>query len=149
MARGRKTGGRAPGTPNKASAGIKELLAEVLPDERLKKKWERYLNHTNPQVAWNAFKLYNEYRFGKPVQPVVDKELVHPIRIDISAIPHRRKLADRNNLESANQSPRSDASSPGSPCSPGISRRFRPSGIGSWRRRGNSGRFVASGPRDR
>lgn len=33
-------------------------------------------------------------------------------------------------------------------CSPGISRRFRPSGIGSWKRRGNSGRIAASGPRD-
>ena len=31
---------------------------------------------------------------------------------------------------------------------PGISRRFRPTGIGSWRRRGNSGRTAASGPRD-
>jgi putative transposase len=30
----------------------------------------------------------------------------------------------------------------------GISRRFRPSGIGSWKRQGNSGRIVASGPRD-
>jgi len=28
-------------------------------------------------------------------------------------------------------------------CSPGISGRFRPSGIGSWRRRGNSGRIAA------
>jgi hypothetical protein len=31
----------------------------------------------------------------------------------------------------------------------GISRRFTPSGIGSWRRRGNSGRIAASGRRER
>jgi hypothetical protein len=36
----------------------------------------------------------------------------------------------------------------GSAEGPRISRRFRPSGIGSWRRRGNSGRFVTSRPRD-
>ena len=33
-------------------------------------------------------------------------------------------------------------------CLRGISRRFRPSGIGSWKRRGNSGRVAASGPRE-
>ncbi len=33
--------------------------------------------------------------------------------------------------------------------SPGISRRFRPSGIESWKRRGNSGRIAAGGPRER
>src|SRR5438270_1017969 len=33
-------------------------------------------------------------------------------------------------------------------CSPGISRRFRPSGIGSWTRRRNSERSAASGRRD-
>jgi hypothetical protein len=87
----------------KASAAIKELLAEVLPDERLKKKWERYLNHTNPQVAWNAFKLYNEYRFGTPVQPVVDEEPAQPIRIDISALPFRRKRANECDPALANQ----------------------------------------------
>jgi hypothetical protein len=34
MAKGRKTGGRTAGTPNKASAGMKSLLAEMLPDDR-------------------------------------------------------------------------------------------------------------------
>jgi len=33
-------------------------------------------------------------------------------------------------------------------CSPGISRRFKPSGIGSWTRRRNSGRITARGRRD-
>src|SRR5712692_4933154 len=33
-------------------------------------------------------------------------------------------------------------------CSPGISRRFRPSGTGSWRRQENSGGIDATGPRD-
>jgi hypothetical protein len=30
----------------------------------------------------------------------------------------------------------------------GISRRFKPSGMGSWTRRGNRGRIAASEPRD-
>src|SRR5438477_4649606 len=33
-------------------------------------------------------------------------------------------------------------------CSPGTSRRFKPSGIGSWTRRRNSGRIAARGRRD-
>jgi hypothetical protein len=33
-------------------------------------------------------------------------------------------------------------------CSPGISRRFRPSETGSWRRQENSGGIDATGPRD-
>jgi hypothetical protein len=33
-------------------------------------------------------------------------------------------------------------------CSPGISGRFRPTGIGNWMWRGNSGRIAASGPRE-
>lgn len=94
MAKGRKTGGRAPGSPNRATAGIKELLAEALSDELLKKKWKEYLNHADPQVAWNAFKLYNEYRFGKPAQAAFGEELAPPIHIDISAIPRKRKLVE-------------------------------------------------------
>jgi transposase len=33
-------------------------------------------------------------------------------------------------------------------CSPGGNRRFTRSGIGNWRRRGNSGRIAASGSHD-
>jgi transposase InsO family protein len=40
------------------------------------------------------------------------------------------------------------ATSPRRTCSPGVSRRSTPSGIGSWRKRENSGRFVGSGPRE-
>jgi hypothetical protein len=34
-------------------------------------------------------------------------------------------------------------------CSPGVSRRSTPRGMGSWRRRGNNGRFVASRLREK
>src|SRR5216683_2145871 len=34
-------------------------------------------------------------------------------------------------------------------CSPGVRRRSTPTGIGSWRRGGNNGRFVASRPREK
>jgi hypothetical protein len=91
MAKGRKTGGRAAGTPNKATAGIKALRAEMLPDDRLKKEWNKSLQHSDPRIAFEAFKLANAYLFGRPGQQAVDEELAPPIRIDISAIPMKRE----------------------------------------------------------
>jgi hypothetical protein len=89
MARGRKTGGRTAGTPNKASAGMKALLAEMLPDVRLKKEWNKWLRHSDPRIAFEAFKLATAYLFGKPVQAVAGEEMAPPIKIDIAAIPTR------------------------------------------------------------
>ncbi len=94
MAKGRKTGSRTAGTPNKATIGVKALLSAVLPDDRMKKEWNKWLRHRNPHIAFAAFKLANFYLFGKPAQPVVSEELAPPTRIDISAIPHRFKRAD-------------------------------------------------------
>jgi hypothetical protein len=94
MAKRRKTGGRKAGTPNKSTEGIRVLLGRVLPDERLEKEWEHYLKHSDPHLRFEAFKLANSYLFGKPVQPVVGEELTPPIKIDISAIPQYRELAE-------------------------------------------------------
>ena len=94
MAKGRKTGGRTAGTRNKTTARIKALLAEVLPDDRLKKEWNKLLRHRDPHIAFAAFKLANFYLFGKPSQRVMAEEVAPPIMIDISAIPHRFKRAD-------------------------------------------------------
>ena len=63
MAKGRKTGGQTAGTPNKASAEMKSLLAEMLPDDRLKKEWNKWLRHSDPRIAFEAFKLANAYLF--------------------------------------------------------------------------------------
>jgi hypothetical protein len=94
MAKRRKTGGRKAGMPNKSTEGIRVLLGRVLPDGRLEKEWEHYLRHRNPHLRFEAFKLANSYLFGKPVQPVVGEELLPPIKIDISAIPCHRELAE-------------------------------------------------------
>lgn len=91
MAKGRKTGGRTAGTPNKASIGVKALLAAVLPDDRMKKEWNKWLRHSDPHIAFAAFKLALAYLYGKPMQRVVSEEHEPPIMIDISAIPRRRE----------------------------------------------------------
>jgi hypothetical protein len=91
MAKGRKTGGRRKGARNVATAGIKALLAEVLSDGELKRRWKKWLGHRDQRIAFEAFKLAPSYLFGKPVKPVVDEELAPPIMIDISAIPRRRE----------------------------------------------------------
>jgi hypothetical protein len=92
MAKRRKTGGRQKGSRNIASAGIKTLLGEVLCDAELKRRWKRWLGHRNEHIAFEAFKLALSYLYGKPVQPVVD-DLAPPLKIDISAIPSYRELA--------------------------------------------------------
>ena len=96
MAKGRKTGGRTAGTPNKATIGVKALVTAVLPDDRLKKEWNKWLRHRDPHIAFAAFKLANFYLFGKPMQPVVGEEDAPPVHIDISAIPFRRGRVDGN-----------------------------------------------------
>ena len=93
MAKGQKTGGRTAETPNKASAGMKSLLAEMLPDDRLKKEWSKWLRHSDPRIAFEAFKLTNAYLFGKQVQAVAGEDMAPPIKIDISAIPKFRVKA--------------------------------------------------------
>lgn len=94
MPKREKTGGRKAGTPNKATQGIKDLLAELFDDEETKKRWLFYLNHKDPGVSWKAFELYNAYRFCKPPLPVVGSEQQPPVKINISAIPMSRKRAE-------------------------------------------------------
>ena len=77
-----------------ATAGIKALLAEVLSDGELKRRWKKWLGHRDQRIAFEAFKLALSYLYGKPIQLAVSDELAPPILIDISAIPRRRELAD-------------------------------------------------------
>lgn len=91
MAKGKKSGGRKPNTPNRATAPIKELLAEILHDEELRKQWKKWLGHKDEKIAFEAFKLSQAYMFGKPIQPIVGEEELPPVRIDISAIPLKRE----------------------------------------------------------
>lgn len=89
-----KTGGRKPGTPNKATQGIKELLAGLFDDADLQKRWKFFLNHVDSGIRWKAFELYNAYRFAKPPMPIVGDEDLPPVMINISAIPRKRKRAE-------------------------------------------------------
>jgi hypothetical protein len=88
-----KTGGRKKGTSNKATESIKNTLNAILTEDELEECWRRFLNHKDSSIAWKAFELYHEYRFGKPVQMVAGEELAPPIKIDISAIPSFRVKA--------------------------------------------------------
>ena len=52
----KKAGGRKPGTPNKATESIKNLLNCLLPEERLAREWNYYLKHADPHIRFEAFK---------------------------------------------------------------------------------------------
>ena len=88
-----KTGGRKKGTSNKTTESIKNTLNALVTEDELEERWRRFLNHKDSSIAWKAFELYHEYRFGKPLQAVVGEELAPPIKIDISAIPMRHVKA--------------------------------------------------------
>jgi hypothetical protein len=89
-----KTGGRKAGSVNKATASIKVLLNELLPEHVLRANWKHHLQHKDPQIRWKAFELANHYLFGKPVMPIIGSEDAPPVHIDISAIPRKREIAD-------------------------------------------------------
>jgi hypothetical protein len=61
-----------------------------LPEHELAALWKKLLQHKNPHIAFEAFKLANYYMFGRPVTTVTGAEDPPPIKIDISAIPSHR-----------------------------------------------------------
>lgn len=87
----KKTGGRTPGTPNKVTDSIKNLLNRVLPEVELEKQWRFFLSHEDPQIRYKVFELANAYMFGKPVMPIQGAEDAPPININLSCIPWKRK----------------------------------------------------------
>jgi hypothetical protein len=87
----KKTGGRTPGTPNKVTDSIKNLLNRVLPEVELEKQWRFFLSHEDPQIRYKVFELANAYMFGKPVMPIQGAEDAPPIHINLSCIPWKRK----------------------------------------------------------
>jgi hypothetical protein len=93
MAKGKKTGGRVAGTPNKVTDSIKILLNRILPEERLEKNWNYFLNHADPAYRWKAHELANAYLFGKPAMPIIGADDAPPVHIDISALPRKRQRA--------------------------------------------------------
>lgn len=89
-----KTGGRKAGTPNKVTDSIKNLLNELFPEARLKTLWEYHLKNEVPSTRYRTFEMANHYLFGKPVMPIQGAEDAPPIKIDISAIPRKRKRVE-------------------------------------------------------
>lgn len=85
-----KLGGRKKGSRNKVAESIKNALSMLLPEAELMALWEKFLNHKDPHIAFEAFKLANHYLFGKPVTIVAGAEEPPPVRIDVSAIPKFR-----------------------------------------------------------
>ena len=69
MAVGRKTGGRHAGTPNKATAEIKEV-ARQYGTEAVEKLAELMRSNDNPQVQRAAAEALLDRGYGKPSQAV-------------------------------------------------------------------------------
>lgn len=88
---GQRFGGRQKGTPNKAKLGVRDLLDRVLDDDANERAWRKWLKHKDSKIAFEAFKLAQAYKYGKPVQPVVDEDPAPPVQINISAIPMKRE----------------------------------------------------------
>jgi hypothetical protein len=69
-----KLGGRKPGTPNKGTQSIRALLDDELSQGELRKLWHKYLFNKNLAIAFEAFKLANQYLFGRPASEPINEE---------------------------------------------------------------------------
>ena len=59
---------RPVGAVGAQTARRRAWLRELVPSERERELWNRHLS--DPQNGWAAFQKWNEYMYGKPVQPV-------------------------------------------------------------------------------
>jgi hypothetical protein len=89
-----KRGGRKPHTPNKGTQSIRALLDAELPEDELRKLWHKYLYNKDLAIAFEAFKLANQYLFGRPAASPLNGEdapqYAGPV-FDTSAIPMRHE----------------------------------------------------------
>jgi hypothetical protein len=83
----KKSGGRKKGALNKATKSIKKLLNTLLPEHELAVLWRNFLQHEDPHIAFEAFRLANYYMFGRPLTLVAAAEEPPPVTIDTSGIP--------------------------------------------------------------
>lgn len=79
MAKGHKTGGRKPGTPNKNAlekrTATQVFFTRILSDKEEEKLWDDFLTGPDPNVVnWQAFKRAVEYKRGMPLQQVSGPE---------------------------------------------------------------------------
>jgi hypothetical protein len=89
MAKGRKTGGRKKGTPNKRR-DLQEFLDSVEEQIDPVKLAKKFLGGKNPSEK--IFLRLLEYRYGKP--NFAEHEDPAPISINVSAIPKHREPAN-------------------------------------------------------
>jgi len=88
-----KLGGRKPNTPNKVTQSIRGLLNTELPEDELRKLWYKYLYNKDLAIAFEAFKLANQYMFGRPAASPISEEDAPPRegpQWDFSVIPMPR-----------------------------------------------------------
>lgn len=99
MAKGRKTGGRLKGTPNKATAAVKSFVAgvEARLHQRgmsLEERAFQLLRCADPQVIARTLGIILAYKYGKPVQPIAGAgEDSEPVKIVFDSIPRPRRAA--------------------------------------------------------
>ena len=80
MAIGRKTGGRAAGTPNRATADLKLVAREYGP-RVIEKLWGICENGVSDQAKINAARELLDRGYGKPAQPVSGDADGEPVTI--------------------------------------------------------------------
>lgn len=73
MAKGRKTGGRKPGTPNRNAtekrSAREDFFSRIVSDKEEMRLWNHFMTAAEPNIVnWHAFKRAVEYKRGMPVQ---------------------------------------------------------------------------------
>ena len=84
MAKGRKTGGRPPGTPNKATSNAREAIAAFVEGNvgRLN-GWLDQIAADDPQAAFKCFMDVVEYHIPKLARAEIVGEGGKPIQVNI------------------------------------------------------------------
>jgi len=68
--KGTRIGGRQKGTPNKVTQQVREIVASVFADQKEAEQWKKLLDHKDPRIAFEAFKLALAYKHGRPTGAV-------------------------------------------------------------------------------
>lgn len=74
------------GKPDGTASAIKQALNKALTAEEEASEWKAWLQHPNPAIRWEAFKLAMAYRHGKPVQPVSPTAPNEPVVLKVEHI---------------------------------------------------------------
>lgn len=74
------------GAPRDTQQGIKASLRAALTVEAEIAEWKAWLQHPNPAIRWEAFKLAQAYLYNKPIQPAVQPAQTEPITLRVEHI---------------------------------------------------------------